>query len=192
MIFVSPEAYHEIFGTTAANNCYYVKLNGCEVSALNTAVMNTEGFLNLSDAAASRTQIENTAKALNALIIVMIVMAGLMAFFILFNLSGSYMIHKKKELTVMRINGFTYKETKRYASTELIITSLLGILLGIPLGATLGSYVMRLTEQTDVQMVRSVDIRTILFSALITALFSAFINGLALRKIRSLKLSDMS
>ncbi len=192
MIFVSPEAYHEIFGTTAANNCYYVKLNGCEVSALNTAVRNTEGFLNLSDAAASRTQIENTAKALNALIIVMIVMAGLMAFFILFNLSGSYMIHKKKELTVMRINGFTYKETKRYASTELIITSLLGILLGIPLGAALGSYVMRLTEQTDVQMVRSVDIRTILFSALITALFSAFINGLALRKIRSLKLSDMS
>ncbi len=190
-IFASPQAYREIFGTDAKPNCFYVRLGECEASALNEAVKDTDGFLILTDAASGRAQIQETAKALNVLIIVMIIIAGLMAFFILFNLSGSYMIHKQRELTVMRINGFTTKETKDYASTELIITSLIGILLGLPVGALLGYLTIRLSESCDMQIVRSVDARSLIFSALITALFAAFINGMALKKIKNLKLSDI-
>ena len=190
-VFVSPQAWRGIFGEDAEPNCFYVKLGDADAAQLNEAVKDTEGFLILTDAAAERVQIQETASALNVLIIVMIIIAGLMAFFILFNLSGSYMVHKQRELTVMRINGFTTKETKDYASTELIITSLAGILLGLPVGALLGYLVIRLTEGCDLQMVRSVDARSLIFSALITALFAAFINGLALRKIKNLNLSDI-
>jgi ABC-type antimicrobial peptide transport system permease subunit len=190
--FLSPASYREIFGEDAVNNVYFVKLpEGTDAAALNAAVRDVDGFLMLSDAAAARSQIEATSDALNVLIIVMIIIAGLMAFFILLNLSSSYMLHKQRELTVMRINGFTYKETKDYASTELIITSLAGILLGLPLGALLGYWTQRLSEQSDLQMVRTVDWRSMVFSALITGVFAAFINGMSLRKIKDLSLSDI-
>ena len=191
VFFLSPEGYREIFADRPVDNCFYIRLNGRELSDLTRAVSDTEGFLNITDATAKRAQLEKTAAALNVLIIVMIVIAGLMAFFILVNLSGSYMIHKQKELTIMRINGFTVKECTRYAGTELIITTIVGILLGILLGAPLGYWIQIMMEASDIQQVRGADIRSILFSALITAGFSLIINGMALRKVRTLKLSDI-
>ncbi len=49
-----------------------------------------------------------------------------------------------------------------------------------------------MTEMSDYQFVRSVDARTMIFSALINLVFAAFINGMALRKSKNLKLSDLS
>ena len=190
LIFVSPDSYREIFGSDPEQNCFYLKLNGNDFKSLRRAGRLYDGFLSLDDAASRREQIETTAKAMNVLIIVMIAAAGLMAWFILDNLSGSYMIHKKRELTVMRVNGFSVGECIRYAATELIITSVLGILIGIPLGAAFGYRVIRLTEQSFMQMDRTLDIRSVIFSVLITVAFTLIINGLALSKVRDLKLSD--
>ena len=188
--FASQSAFREIFGTDPVPNCFFIKLNGFSINVLRDGARWLPGFISLEDAAARRAQIESTAKAMDVLIIVMIVAAGLMAWFILDNLSGSYMLHKKKELTVMRVNGFTTKECVRYAASELIITTVLGILLGVPLGAQIGYRVIRLTEQSFLQMDRTLDIRSVIFSALITAVFALIINGRALSRIRDLKLSD--
>ena len=188
--FASQSAFREIFGTDPVPNCFFIKLNGFSINVLRDDARWLPGFISLEDAAARRAQIESTAKAMDVLIIVMIVAAGLMAWFILDNLSGSYMLHKKKELTVMRVNGFTTKECVRYAASELIITTVLGILLGVPLGAQIGYRVIRLTEQSFLQMDRTLDIRSVIFSALITAVFALIINGRALSRIRDLKLSD--
>ena len=166
LTFVSPDAYREIFETDPVHNCFYLKLNGNDFKSLRRACRLYDGFLSLSDAASRREQIENTAKAMNVLIIVMIAMAGMMSWFILDNLSGSYMIRKKKELTIMRVNGFTTKECIWYAATELIITTILGILIGVPLGAAFGYRVIRLVEQSYMQMDRTLDIRSIIFSVL--------------------------
>ena len=117
-------------------------------------------------------------------------MSGLMAAFILVNLSESYMVHKKRELTVMRINGFTVSECVRYAGTELIVTTVLGIVLGVGIGAFLGYRITLLLEQPFLQMVRSMDWRTPVLSVLITGFFALVINGRALRRIRSLNLTD--
>ena len=188
--FASQSAFREIFGTDPVPNCFFIKLNGFSINVLRDGARWLPGFISLEDAAARRAQIESTAKAMDVLIIVMIVAAGLMAWFILDNLSGSYMLHKKKELTVMRVNGFTTKECVRYSASELIITTVLGILLGVPLGAQIGYRVIRLTEQSFLQMDRTLDIRSVIFSALITAVFALIINGRALSRIRDLKLSD--
>ena len=188
--FASQSAFREIFGTDPVPNCFFIKLNGFSINVLRDGARWLPGFISLEDAAARRAQIESTAKAMDVLIIVMIVAAGLMAWFILDNLSGSYMLHKKKELTVMRVNGFTTKECVRYAASELIITTVLGILIGVPLGAQIGYRVIRLTEQSFLQMDRTLDIRSVIFSALITAVFALIINGRALSRIRDLKLSD--
>ena len=188
--FASQSAFREIFGTDPVPNCFFIKLNGFSINVLRDGARWLPGFISLEDAAARRAQIESTAKAMDVLIVVMIVAAGLMAWFILDNLSGSYMLHKKKELTVMRVNGFTTKECVRYSASELIITTVLGILLGVPLGAQIGYRVIRLTEQSFLQMDRTLDIRSVIFSALITAVFALIINGRALSRIRDLKLSD--
>ncbi len=192
LVFISPGSWQEIFGDLPKENCFFVKLNGITMDELQVKTQEIPGFSSLKDASSNREQMKGTAAAMNVLIILMIVMAALMAYFILINLTGSYMIHKKKELTIMRINGFTTKECTRYAATELIITSVLGIVIGLLTGAGLSYLITRLVEQSFLQMVRTVDWRSVVFSALITALFSLIINAYSLRTIKNLKLSDVA
>ncbi len=191
VFYLSDKAYHEIFSENAVPNCFFVKLNGKGSSDLIAAVHHTKGYLTITDIETELMQLEEVSSAMGVLVIIMIVIAGLMAFFILMNLSGSYMIHKKKELTIMRINGYTAKECIRYAATELIVTTILGILIGLLIGTPLGYWIQLMMEMPDSQLVRGVNVGSILFSILITAIFSLIINSLALNKVKTLKLSDI-
>ena len=91
----------------------------------------------------------------------------------------------------MRINGFSMKECLKYAAAELAATTGLGILAGVPAGAGLGYLIIRKTEGNWIQLVRSVDPRSVVFSILMTLVFSLLINSFALRRVRDLKLSDV-
>ena len=102
-----------------------------------------------------------------------------------------HLLQKKRELTIMRINGFTTKEVTRYVSREILFTTVVGIVLGLGLGMLLGYLILRFTEQGHAQFVRTVSWTSALLSAGITALFSFVINAIALRKVRNLKLRDI-
>jgi ABC-type antimicrobial peptide transport system permease subunit len=123
--------------------------------------------------------------------ILLLVIAGLMAYFILLNITKMYVNQKTRELTIMRINGFTVKEVKRYLNTETIITSIIGILLGIGVGALMGYIVIRFIEMPHAQFVRTPFFLGWLISAAITAAFSIAINAFGTRKVKNLKLTDV-
>ena len=122
----------------------------------------------------------------------MIVTAAMMAYFVLLNLVNMYLNKKKKELTIMRVNGFTTNEVIRYVAGESIVTTVLGIILGLALGSVLGYLIIRFVEQTQLGLIRNVDFKAWLISALLTAAFSAAINAFSLRKIKDLKLRDIA
>ena len=191
LVFMSRSAYLEVFGHTPDENCYYIKSDGKDLSELRSDAEKTDGFLQLKETTEQKEMIRRTSESLNVLIIVMIISAGLMACFILTNLTSSYMIHKQRELTIMRINGFSTKECLKYAAAELAATTGLGILAGVPAGAGLGYLIIRKTEGNWIQLVRSVDLRSVVFSILMTLVFSFLINSFALRRVRNLKLSDV-
>ena len=102
-----------------------------------------------------------------------------------------YLNRKKRELVVMRINGFTTKEVLRYVSMESIITTIAGIILGLLLGSLLGNIIIRILEQGTLLFFHGISFSSWLYSAAITAVFSIVINSIALRKVKHLKLNDM-
>ncbi len=132
------------------------------------------------------------ADALRMLIIVMIIAAGVMAYFILLNLADMYLTQKKRELTVMRVNGFTTKEVITYVAREAVVTTIIGILLGIAIGAVFGYMILRFIEQRHAGFYLTPNISSWLYSAGITALYSIGIYSISLRKVKDLKLSDIA
>ena len=86
----------------------------------------------------------------------------------------------------MRINGFTTKETIRYASLESY-----GTTLGIAVGWLIGSAARSGLDQPFIQFCRDPHWVSFAASALITILISGTIHWFSFRKIRDLKLSDM-
>ena len=189
--FMSPRAYAEVFGAAPENNCFFVRSGALSLDGLQKALEGVDGFLRVDDAAAGRETIERFTASLNFVEVLMLFIAGLMDGFILMNFTLTFILQKTEELTVMRVNGFTFRECVRYMATDLAITTALGTLLGLLAGGGLGAVILRMTETQHIQMVREPKFETFLYSALITLVFSLLTNSVALRRIRRLKLTDL-
>ena len=192
LFFLSPQGYEEIFLSAPERNCFFVKTDGMELDTLQQKLADVKGLVKVNDASAERNVIGQFTASLNFVVWLMLFIAAVMACFIVANFSMTYVQRKTKELIIMRINGFTTRECISYAAVDLIVTTILGTLLGLPLGGFLGSTILSTTETPYIQMIREPAAQSYLYSAIITCGFSALTNSYALRRIRKLKLSDMS
>jgi ABC-type antimicrobial peptide transport system permease subunit len=192
LLFFTPVSYEMIFESKSEQNCFLIRMDSTRLEELEAKAEGIPGFRQVKDAAADRERFTSFSAIVNLAVLMLLGLAGVMAYFIVMNLSVTYIHRKTKELTIMRVNGFTVRECVVYVSWDLIVTTLIGILLGLVAGHFLGQTVLPVTEGPYMHFVHEPDLRTYLFSALITAGFSALISGAALRRVKNLKLSDIN
>jgi putative ABC transport system permease protein len=159
---------------------------------LREKLADVKGLTKVNDAAADRHVIEQFTASLNFVVWFMLFIAAMMDCFIVANFTMTYVQRKTRELTIMRINGFSIRECTLYCAVDLVVTTILGTILGLALGSFLGNAILRTTETPYIQMIREPAAQTYIYSALITGGFSALTNSFALRRIKKLKLSDIS
>ena len=190
--FMSRETYTSVFGKEPVNNTYLIRTNGADYTEFSDKVSKVKGFMSISDIEKLSETIKALTKPLDLISLIFIGIAGMMAYFILLNLVNMYVNQKKKELTIMRINGFTVKETIRYVSLELIVSTVLGIIIGLASGALLGYRILNLLEGSNMYLVKTVQIAALGIAALVTGIYSFLVSTWALRKVKHLKLTDMA
>ena len=192
LFFLTPQSYEECFGSVPEKNCIFVRMNGMSLTELREMLAHIEGLISVNDAEAERALIDRFSAPLNFVVWFMLFIAAVMACFIVANFTITYIQRKTRELTIMRINGFTTRECIRYIAADLFITTVLGTLFGLVLGGFVGSRILHVTETPYIQMIREPKLLTFVFSALLTFGFSMLTNGYALRRVKKLKLSDIS
>ena len=192
LFFLTPQAYEEAFGSAPECNCFFVRTNGMSLSELQKKLDGIEGLQRVNNAAADRTVFEQFTSSLNFVVYLMLFIAGMMACFIVANFTMTFIQRKTGELTIMRINGFSSGECIRYVAVDLLVTTILGTVFGLAIGGVMGARILGVTETPYIQMIREPRIESFLYSALITFGFSLITNSFALRRIRKLKLTDIS
>ena len=188
---MSPETYEKVFQTVPAYNALYARNGAADAAEVSRILDNTSGIENVKTSKAAYDEAMNIASALNLIALLMIVMAGIMAGFILLNIVNMQITQKKKELTIMRINGFTVREVIAYIAREAVVTNIIGIIVGVGIGMLLGYHILRLIGGKTSFFVHEPLPMTIILSVLITAGFSIVLNAVALKKVKYLKLTDI-
>ncbi|MBR6101867.1 MAG: FtsX-like permease family protein [Ruminococcus sp.] len=188
---MSDKYYQKVFNEEPVTNTILIDTQKADTEALSEQLRQTEGFRSLTKQEAEANKIQKIVDIFTKVSGVMVVVAGLMAYFILLNINKMYITRKTRELTVMRINGFTVGEVKRYVLLETIATTIAGIILGIAVGSVMGYVVIRSIETTYLQFVRGISLVAWGLGAVITVIFTLGINAIALKKIKHLKLTDM-
>ena len=192
LFFMTPQGYEEAFGVAPEPNCFFVKTDGMPLSELEKQLDGVRGLVRVDAAAADRVVIEQFTSSLNFVVYLMLFIAGMMACFIVANFTLTFVQRKTGELTIMRINGFTSGECIRYVAVDLVVTTILGTLVGMAAGGVMGFRILSVTETPYIQMIREPRLESFLFAALVTFGFSILTNGFALRRIRRLRLVDLS
>ena len=192
IMLMSPACYRELFGRDCTMNAFYIRLNGAEEETLLETLRQIDGFESYSPADSDKSLFASSSSMVTVVVAMFIFMAAIMAGVVLTNLTNIYILQKKPELTIMRINGFTVSEVIGYVVRETVFTTALGILFGIAMGAGVSYKIIRAMETVFIQYERGVSVPAWLYGAVITLFFAFVINVLVLRKIKYLKLTDMT
>lgn len=191
MMFMSTECAKKIFGDNFKMNAYLVKYSDGALDNIKANLAKEDDFIELTTRTELMQKSKTAAKTMNIVVYVMIVMSAIMAGVVLLNLVRIQVNQKRRELIVMRINGFTIAETAGYILKENIITTLAGIIIGTGIGIIAARYSLSTVERVDLQMIREPSLLACIYSALIAFFFAAVINLIALSSIRKLKLNKL-
>lgn len=185
-LFVVSDSYYEDFmGEAADQSVFLLKGN---VDGLYDKVKEIKGFFSLRD----NSDYVGMGDALSMIVMICFVFAAIMAVLVMLNQNVMYIDRKAKELSVMRINGFTLKETENFVSRDNFVLTFMGILFGCIMGAILGCVVIHVLEVAATHYIRTPSMKACLIAAVIGGIFAYVMNKIALRRIKRLNLTDVN
>ena len=135
-------------------------------------------------------EIDDMLQALNIVIVVLIVSAGLLAFVVLYNLNNINITERKRELATLKVLGFYDMEVAEYVYRENVILTILGILAGAGIGLALHQYIIHTVEVDMMMFGRTVFPRSYLFSGLLTLVFSLFVNYMMYYRLKKIDMIE--
>ncbi len=188
-VYMSRDLYARLFGEEASFSCFYTR-NAAEDEASEDAFqadyMEMDGVASVTFQSGTNERVLNMLKSMDALIYVIVISAGLLAFVVLYNLNNINITERRRELATLRVLGFYNKEVSAYVLRENVVLTVIGTGLGIGMGVALHHFVI-LTAEIDTMMFgRVIGGASYLYAALFTLLFSGIVNGgmyFTLRKI---------
>lgn len=193
MIMMSEEAYEEAFGAKAEHNCIYVNLDGADYDQLVSDLQEIDGDLSFNRPAELLVRFSSVNALYDIIVYVMIGISILMSFMILTNLANIFINRKKKELIVMRINGFSIAKTKGYLIKETVITTIAGLVLGTTLGILVFSKTAIMAmEGNDIQFVRALNPKAWVIAVVLESLFALIIYWIAFKKVEKLDFREVA
>lgn len=152
--------------------------------------MKLDGVMNITLLSTMEGRIADLIRSMDAIIYVIVIAAGLLAFVVLYNLNNINISERRRELSTLKVLGFFDGEVSAYVFRENIILTLLGALTGIGFGLALHRFVI-LTAEIDLMMFgREIKKISYLYSICLTILFSVLVNLFMHFKLKKLDMVE--
>lgn len=192
-VVMTPSCYQHLMGWAAQSNTLYLRYGAADRNAVAQKLQSTEGFFSLTDESAKWiAKFQEFSGSVMLVVYIGLSLSVTMALLVLLNLNIVCVNEKTNELVVMRINGFSIRAVKAYLYRDNIVLTALGILGGVGIGLALGRCVLEILQKSGDNFYTTPDLTACLIGAGLAALFSLATNLIALRRVNTLSVSDLS
>lgn len=194
-IYMSKELYKTLFGAEPEYNIMAFGKKSDDASfdkeSENNLAQNllaTNAVLSVKFRNEMVTTMSTMLKALNSVIVILIVSAGSLAFVVLYNLTNINITERIREIATLKVMGFYDLEVDNYIFRENLILTLMGIAAGLVGGTFLALFIIQTAEIDVVMFGRDIKPFSYVISGIITLGFSIIVT---LYMHRHLKKVDM-
>ncbi len=132
----------------------------------------------------------NIMDAMNYIVIILIVCAGLLAFIVLYNLSIINITERIKEIATLKVLGFDDGEVSAYIFRENVILTIIGVLEGLLVGFLLHKWVIIIAEVDIIMFGRELEIPSYLYAIALAFGFSMFVNVVLHKKLQKVDMVE--
>lgn len=191
--FLAPDTYEELFGEEPDYNCLYINYEDNSQAyeeRLAQTLMQDDACSGVSFVNDLEQEIDDMLEALNIVIYVLILSAGLLAFVVLYNLNSINITERQRELATLKVLGFYDTEVAMYVYRENIFLTIIGILVGAVMGAFLHQFIIQTVEVDLMMFGRIIGLRSYLLSGLLTLVFSVIVNGVMYFRLKKINMIE--
>lgn len=150
-VIVSPETIEANWGETPELQMAFVKVaQGLEPHAVSAHISGMDNVMNVSVAEDMADMVGNMMNALDLVIWVIVLSAGLLAVIVLYNLTNININERIREIATIKVLGFNASETAAYVFKENMALTVVGSVFGLFLGKLFLIFVM---SQIKIDMV---------------------------------------
>lgn len=121
--------------------------------------------------------------SLNAVVLLDIICAGLLAFVVLYNLTNINLIERIREIATIKVLGFRNREVSAYMYRENFFLTVVGIIVGLPIGKLLLKFIIAQIDVSSIYFVPKLLPQDYIFSFLLTIGFTVIVSIVMYRKL---------
>lgn len=192
-LYMTPRVYEQTFGEMPEyENIVFTMQEDCkdDLEMTGTRILANPGALSISYTSSLASQVDRMLSTLDAVILVLIVSAGMLAFVVLYNLNNINITERQRELATLKVLGFYDGEVSQYVLRENVILTVLGIMFGAVFGILIHRYVITTVEVDAVMFGRNIKPLSFLYSGILTSIFSIVVNGVMHFKLKTIDMVE--
>lgn len=190
-IYVSPDTVAAQWGEAPLSQMAYVTVpEGADVAAAGQIISSMEQVMNISSTEDNAEMFNSMMDALEYVIVVIVICAGLLAAIVLYNLTNINITERIREIATIKVLGFNAKETSAYVFKENILLTVLGAGGGLILGKYFLDFVMSKIKIDIVWFATRLSIPSYLLSVVLTLLCAAVVNYIFHHKLQKINMAE--
>ncbi|MCD7806905.1 MAG: ABC transporter permease, partial [Lachnospiraceae bacterium] len=189
--YISPDTYEEFFDTEWIANTVYISVSqGVDSHELSTEISDYDGVSQIEIMSDTAARVENMMECMDAIVLLIIVCAGALAFVVLFNLSNINIQERVREIATIQVLGFYAREVRQYVFRENLVLSAMGIVCGMPVGVWLTDFVLAQITIDMISFKTRILPASFLYGAVIVFGFTVFVDFVMRGKLRRINMAE--
>lgn len=191
-VYMTVELFEELYDKVPFYNSLLIKsdVEIDQLEKIGEEILKYDHILNVQYTSNLSSQLDGMLGALDQVMIVLIVVAGMLSFVVLYNLNNININERRRELATLKVLGFYDMEVATYVYRENILLTILGAIAGCGIGKFLHLFTIKTVEVDAAMFGREISLTSYVICALITCGFSMFVNWIMYFKLQKINMVE--
>lgn len=192
-LYLSKDYYQQARGKDFKMNSYLLKskkMTKSEEKELSQKLLSSGQVVNTSFISTQIEAQEQSMDNLDGIVWIFVVLSGLLAFIVLYNLTNINVSERVRELSTIKVLGFYDREVTSYIFRENFVFTILGILFGYGLGIILTKFILDQASMETITFSLVIRLGAYLSSGGLTILFSVIVMVATHFRLRHINMID--
>lgn len=188
---VKPETIEHQWGRTPEKQMAFVDVRqGRDPYAAGAAASKLDNVMNVTVSEQMADMVNTMMKALDLVVIVVVICAGLLAVIVLYNLTNININERIREIATIKVLGFNAMESAMYVFKENLVLSIMGTLVGIPMGKLLLDFVISQIKIDMIWLKARLEMPSLIISVVLTVLSAVIVDILFYYKLEKINMAE--
>lgn len=170
-IYMSPTLYQTKIQDHLTYNTIFGKNKG-EQKKISQNLLKNDQIISVQFATELLKKANNGIEGLNNIVVLLVVIASLLDVTVLYNLTSINISERIREISTLKVLGFSDNESNQYIYRETMTVILIGIVLGLVMTNPLFNFIIDLLESEQMMFLRQIKMASYVYATVITLFFA--------------------